>query len=286
MTNSYIFGDFPKQYTEYKNAKIVLLPVPYDGTSTWIKGADRGPQALLEASPNLEFYDIETGSEVYKKGIYTAPFIETDNNSSPEDMNNKTLTAVSRYIKDDKFVVTIGGEHSVSYGPIKAHAETYSNMSVLQLDAHTDLRNEYHGSKFNHACIMARAREICPIVQVGIRSLDTSEIEYLDNDNIYYAKDIYDNNRWHHRAISHLTDNVYVTIDLDVFDISIMPATGTPEPGGLSWYCVLHFLKRVSEKKNIIGFDIVELCPNSYSKPQDFMAAKLIYTLLSYIHAD
>ena len=155
-------------------------------------------------------------------------------------------------------------------------------MTVLQLDAHADLRDEYDGSKFNHACVMARIKELCPAVQVGIRSMDISEKESIDPDKTFFAKDIVDTADWIQNVISLLSDNVYVTIDLDVFDPSIVPSTGTPEPGGLGWYEVLSLLKNLSSAKNIVGFDVVELCPNENNKAPDFLAAKLIYKFLSY----
>lgn len=275
------YGDLPANFTSYKDSKIIILPVPFDKTSTWIKGADKGPGAIIEASANMELYDIETESEVYQKGIHTNKPIKK---SSSESMVTSVYDAVLENLKNQKFTVVLGGEHSVSIGSIQAHRECFKNMSVLQLDAHADLREEYEGSPYNHACVMARARENCPIVQVGIRSMDISEVENSDTDRIFYAHKIFNNSDWHENAINKLTDEVYITIDLDVFDISIMPSTGTPEPGGLLWYDVLNFLKIVCRKKKIVGFDIVELCPNKNSKPYNFMAAKLIYKLLSYIY--
>jgi agmatinase len=189
---------------------------------------------------------------------------------------------VRTHICDEKFVVLIGGEHSVSIGSVKAHLKDGADITVLQLDAHADLRDEYNGSKYNHACVMARIKEMCPIVQVGIRSMDSSEKQRLEKENVIFARDIYHHNGWLERAVSKLSDNVYVTIDLDVFDPSIMPSTGTPEPGGLSWYDVLTLLKAVAQRKNVVGFDVTELCPDERNKAPDFVAAKLIYKLLSY----
>lgn len=274
------FGDLPKQYSTLKTAKAVILPVPYDGTSTWGKGADKGPGAILEASANMELYDIETASEVYKKNIFTAkPVTEK---GAPEKMVKKVETTAAEFLKKGKFVVTLGGEHSVSAGVINAYAKKFKNLSVLQLDAHSDLRPEYHGSKYNHACVMSRVRELCPIVQVGIRSMDIIEKPFIKKDRVFFAENIYNKTDWMDKAISKLTDQVYITIDLDVFDPSILPSTGTPEPGGLGWYQVLEFLRKVIKKKNVVGFDVVELAPNKNEKSSDFLAAKLIYKLLSY----
>ena len=262
-------------------SKIVILPVAYDKTSTWIKGAEKGPKAILEASVALELFDIETRTEVYKQGIFTLPVLEIE--ADPEKMAKQVETRVSELLNKDKFVVTIGGEHSVSIGAISAVSKSVDNLTVLQLDAHSDLRDIYEGSKYNHACVMARVAENNKFVQVGIRSMDIGEKDKISEDRIFYAHDIFDNDFWIEKASEKLSENVYITIDLDVFDPAIMPSTGTPEPGGLDWYKVINFLKTVSEKKNIVGFDVVELCPNEYNKAPDFLAAKLIYKLLSYM---
>jgi agmatinase len=274
------FGYLPKEYTNPDNSAIVIIPVPYDGTSTWIKGADKGPDAIIEASANMELYDIETDSEIYQKGIFTDKPL--DGFSFPEDVVEALSSRVMYHMEKDKFVVVIGGEHSVSIGSITPHAQRHPDLTVLQLDAHSDLRDEYNGSKYSHACVMARAKEMCPIVQVGIRSMDSSEKDLMDKSQVFFAKDIYANKDWINKAISKLSGTTYITIDLDVFDPSFMPSTGTPEPGGLSWYDVLSLLKAVSENSNIVGFDVVELCPDERNKAPDFLAAKLIYTLLSY----
>jgi len=274
------FGSLPEEYSNPESAKAVIIPVAYDGTSTWINGADKGPAAIIEASANIELYDIETDSEVYKNGIFTDKIIA--GLSSPEDVVQTVTDKVQDYITKGKFPVVIGGEHSVSIGSIKAHAQSHKDITVLQLDAHCDLRNEYKDSKYSHACVMARAKDLCPIVQVGIRSMDSSEKQSLKKDNIFFAKDIYNEKDWFEKVVSKLTDKVYITVDLDVFDPSIMPSTGTPEPGGLLWYDVLGLLKRVFEKRQVAGFDVVELCPDRRNKAPDFMAAKLIYKLLSY----
>ena len=277
MINKY--GNWPKNYTDLKSAKIVILPVPYDRTSTWMKGADKGPKAVFEASTKLELYDIETDSEVYLEGIFTLKAIAGE--GSPESMVKRVKSEVAKYAKD-KFIVTLGGEHSVSIGSIRAQAAAQRGLSVLQLDAHSDLRDEYNGSKYNHGCVMARIKEICPIVQAGIRSMDISEKKNFEPSRMFYAEKIINKKNWQDKAIAKLTNKVYLTIDLDVFDPSILPSTGTPEPGGLGWYEVLSFIKKVIQKKNVIAFDVVELCPNEKEKSSEFLAAKLIYKILSY----
>lgn len=274
------FGDFEQHFTTWDNSQVVILPVPFDATSTWQKGADKGPQAILDASYNLEFYDIETDSEVYLRCIHTDKPIESGD--CPTKMTELVRQRITHYINSGKFAVTLGGEHSVSIGAIQAHCKLYEDVTVLQLDAHSDLRDEYHGSKYNHACVMARAAEVAPIIQAGIRSMDSCEKQAMNTENVFFAKDICHTTDWIAALCGKLTENVYITIDLDAFDSSIMPSTGTPEPGGFDWWTALKLLKAVAQTANIVGFDIVELCPNNQNKAPDFLAAKLLYKLLSY----
>jgi agmatinase len=266
---------------DYEGSGIIIVPVPYDETSTWMKGSDRGPDAIMEASVNLEFYDVETGTEVHKKGIHTIDPVREKR--SPEALVNEVCNKTLELLRAQKFPVIVGGNHTVSIGSVKAFSEHFRNLSVLQLDAHSDLRQEYEGSRFNHACAMARAAEYAPVVQVGIRSMAAEELPFARKENIFFSHDLrYDKNLYL-QAIGKLTENVYVTIDLDVFDPSIMPSTGTPEPGGPDYYEIMHFLRDVAKQKRIVGFDVVELCPSSVNKFADFVAAKVIYQLLSYI---
>ncbi len=272
------YAGIPDKYSRIDDAKVVLIPVPYDGTSSWQKGADKGPEAFLEASENMELYDIETKSEVYRKGIYLAPPVTED--ASPEKMVDTVYKTVKNYIKQEKFVTVFGGEHSVSIGTIRAFNESFEDLTIVQLDAHADLRPEYEGSSCNHACAVHEASKKANLVQVGIRSMDVSEVEYMDENQVYFAHDLYED--WQEDAIGQMTPNVFITIDLDAFDPSILPSTGTPEPGGLFWYETLEFLKMMFKKKNVVGFDIVELCPNENERSSDFLAAKLYYKMLSY----
>ncbi len=273
-------SDIPNQYRDPSKAKVVIVPVPYDKTSSWGKGADKGPAAILEASEIVENYDIESDSEPYKVGIFTDKPVTEDR--TPEKMVQAVEKRINAHLANGKFPVLLGGEHSVSIGAIQAQVKKYSKVTVLQLDAHGDLRDEYHGSKCSHACIMARAQDICKTVQVGIRSMDTSEKPRAKKSNMFFAEDIAGKTGWIKKVLAALKGNVYVTIDLDVFDPSIMPSTGTPEPGGLLWYEVLNLLRPVFRKTNVTGFDIVEMCPNKINKAPDFLAAKLVYKLISY----
>lgn len=274
------FAGIPEEYGQYEDASVVVIPVPYDGTSTYGKGADKGPEAIFDAAENMELYDIETKSEAYKNGIFIAPALY--GYASPESMVKEVHHEVEKYIEKGKFVTVLGGEHSVSIGSIQAFAKKYDDLSVLQLDAHSDLRPEYEGSKFNHACAMHEASYSTNLVQVGIRSMDTCEIEFLRPENLFTSYDIRTNEYWKEDVTNALGENVYITIDLDAFDPSIMPSTGTPEPGGLLWNETLGLLKMVFRNANVVGFDIVELAPMAGNHAPDFMAAKLYYKLLSY----
>jgi agmatinase len=274
------FADIPNEFAQLESAKIVLIPVPYDGTSTWGKGADKGPEAFLEAAANMELYDIETDSEVYQKGIYLADAVTEA--SSPEKMVEAVFESTKKYIDMGKFVTAFGGEHSISIGTIRAFAQSFKDLTVVQIDAHADLRQEFHGSTCNHACAVAEAQRSTNLIQVGIRSMDSSELKHMNKSNVFFAHEIQKNDDWMKDAIKKMSNNVFITIDLDAFDPSILPSTGTPEPGGLSWYQVINFIKKINKKKNIVGFDIVELAPNPQEKASDFVAAKLYYKMLSY----
>ena len=274
------YAGIPDKFAQLETAKVVLIPVPYDGTSTWGKGADKGPNAFLDASENMELYDIETGSEVYEQGVYLADAITE--NSSPEAMVNAVHKATKEYIKRNKFVTLFGGEHSISIGTIRAFNECFDNLTVLHIDAHADLRESYEGTKYNHACAVNEASKTTNLVQVGIRSMDAIEKTFMDEEKTFFAHDMVNDEYWMDKVIEALGENVFITFDLDALDPSILPSTGTPEPGGLLWYETLDFLKQVFKEKNVVGFDIVELCPNAADKSSDFLAAKLYYKMLSY----
>ncbi|KPJ99568.1 MAG: hypothetical protein AMK71_09565 [Nitrospira bacterium SG8_35_4] len=273
------FGGLPAGYSKYGSSKVAILPVPFDKTCSWMKGTAKGPRAIISASKNMELYDIETGSEVYKNGIHTAREITA---ATSKGMINKVCSSVRQCLQDEKFVVVLGGEHTVSLGSIMAHNELFNNLSILHLDAHSDMRDSYEGNRYSHACVMARVRDFNEhITSVGIRSMDSSELKNINRKNMFYASDIQTSRDWIKKVCANLSRNVYVSIDLDVFDPSIMPSTGTPEPGGLDWYEVIDLLERVSRSKTIAGFDVVELSPTKNPAP-DYLAAKLIYKLLSF----
>jgi len=274
------FAGIEQEYCSFEAAGILLQSIPYDGTSTWGKGADKAFPAFLDALENMELYDIETDSEVYKTGIHILEDITE--NASPELMTAEVYRKSKEILTTAKFPTFFGGEHSVSIGIIKAFYEKYSNLTVLQLDAHTDLRPEYDGSACNHACAVHDASKNTNLIQVGIRSMDRCELPYLNREKCFFAEDIHRKIGWVDDSLDLMTDDVYITIDLDVFDPSIMPSTGTPEPGGLDWYAVTRYLKKVFREKNVVGFDIVELAPQEGHKASDFLTAKLYYKMLSY----
>ncbi len=281
MKKTTTFAGIKPKYANKENASVFLQSIPYDGTSSWGKGADRGFEAFLDAAENMELFDIETQSEVYKKGVHILSEITED--TSPETMFTVVYESTKSLLEnEEKFLTFFGGEHSISIGIIKAFYEYFENLTVLQIDAHADLRPSYEGTSYNHACAVYDASKNCNLIQVGIRSMDNSEKEHLDKSKCYFAQDIHGRKNWMEESIQKMTDKVYITFDLDAFDPSIMPATGTPEPGGLDWYTTIEYLKKVFESKNVVGFDIVELAPIDGLKSPQFLAAKLYYKMLSY----
>lgn len=273
------YFNLPEKYSNPEKSVAAVIPVPFDLTSTWKKGADRGPGAVLDASQQVELYDIETDSEVFRHGIFT----HTDeiDISSSLSMIKAVENTTDFYFNINMMPVVIGGEHTVSIGAVKAAAAYFNDLSVLQLDAHADLRESYNGSKYNHACVMSRIKEFSPVVQAGIRSMDSSEKDKMDIDSVFFAEKILNDHSWYDSVLQKLSDTVYITVDLDVFDPSVMPSTGTPEPGGLNWYQVTGLLKNVFENKKVAGFDIVELCPDG-NHGAEFLAAKLLYKMITY----
>jgi agmatinase len=269
--------------TNTKKSKVAIMQVPYEGTVTYRKGTSKGPKAIIEASKEVEVYDNELDYCPCDLGISTLKPINVQGN--PEEVNNNTYKEIKKNIEDNKFIITLGGEHSITSAIVKAFKEKFNDLSVLQLDAHSDLRNSYQDSKFNHACVMRRIFDLgLKFTQVGIRSISDEEEPFIKQNklNLFFARNIYNNETWFKDVLDSLTDNVYITIDLDVFDPGIMPSVGTPEPGGLDWYRVINFLKELFAKKNVVGCDVVELSPIKDNIAPDFLAARLVYKLIAY----
>ncbi len=263
----------------FNNAKVVILPVPYDGTTSYRAGTRDGPKAIINASRFMEHYDVETKKTISDLGFFTLDELEPSSNSAEE-----TIMRVQEVVQDilnaKKFPIVIGGEHSITLGVVRAFSNLYKNLTILQIDAHSDLRDEWEGSKYSHACVMRRCSEIAKIIQVGIRSVSEEEMDFITATkkiktffgNVFDINDVLDS----------LTDNVYITIDVDGLDPSIMPSTGTPEPDGLFWKQVLELISAVGKKKNVIGIDLVELAPIPGNVAPDFLAAKLLYKSIGY----
>lgn len=258
----------------YDTAKVVIFPVPYSSTTYWKSGTKDGPWAIIEASRHVELYDMETKKDASKQGIFTLELLEPSKNS-PEETVARIKNVMNKLLQDGKFPVMLGGEHSITLGAVQAFKEKFTDFSVLQIDAHSDLRDEFEGTKFHHACVMKRIKDLgLPITQVGIRSMSEGEAA----ENIFLAPAIPVD-----KIIATLKENVYLTFDLDGLDPSIMPSTGTPEPGGLGWYETLNLIKEVARQRKIIGADVVELDPIPGLSAPDFLAAKLVYKIINYI---
>ncbi|MEA1958543.1 MAG: agmatinase [Chloroflexota bacterium] len=271
----------PAKYTDFDSARVVVLPIPYDSTVDWRSGTRDGPNAIIDASHFMEPYDHELGREIYEVGIHTLPEL-IPSMKGPEETVDRVYSAAKELLEKGKFVVMLGGEHSLTVGAVRAYSERFDNLSVLQLDAHSDLKDEYEGTRHNHACVMRRVIECCPITQVGIRSMSPDEHGFIEQNGLrpFYAgeKPLDDDDV--DAIVSTLTDDVYITIDLDAFDPSIMAAVGTPEPGGMGWYEAMQLLKRVASEKRIVGFDVMELAPREGPIACTYLAAKLTYKLI------
>jgi len=278
------FLAIPEEETPFASCPIVILPVPYESTVSYMGGTRYGPRGLLHASRFLETYDHELDFEPYVVGVHTLPELVLPD-SGPEQALAELRRAMDGLIDEGKFVIMLGGEHSLSGPPILAHAARYPDkrLSVLQLDAHTDLRAEYEGTPFSHACVMHRVHKQVNLVPVGIRSLTPEERTLIRAQNIpvIYGHELRDDN-WIDRALESLGDDVYITFDIDYFDPSLVPSTGTPEPGGGEWYPTLDLLERVFKEKNVVGCDVVELAPIPGLVAPDFLAAKLVYKMIAF----
>jgi agmatinase len=277
------FAGLEPSYSDFKRARAVVLPVPYDGTSEWRSGSRHGPQAIIDASQYLELYDLELDREIYKIGICTLPQVEPVL-SSPQNMVDRVYQVVKGLIRRQKLVVMLGGEHTLSLGAVRAFKEAFPKLSVLQLDAHADLRDEYLGTKYSQACVMRRISEFCPSSQVGVRSLSWEEKQFLTQGKLmpFYMSDLA-SNKAIDRVVDSLSEDVYITIDVDVLDPSIMPAVGTPEPDGMSWRQLLDIIEPVVFQKRVVGFDLVEFCPGERPNSCAFLLAKLAYKLIGCV---
>jgi len=275
-----------EEYSSFDRACVLVWPISYEGTVSYGTGTGRGAMAIIDASRNMELYDDETDAEVYKIGIHTLE--EFAAKDTPDEMMSSLYDRTNELLETGKFICMIGGEHSVSAPVIKAHAEKYPNLSVLQIDAHADLRDTYDGTPHSHASIMARVVKDLriPSVQVGIRSISGEEARALKDGlptRIFWARDIVGRTDWIDDAVHGLSEDVYLTIDIDGLDPSLVPTTGTPEPGGLGWYETLALIRRTAERKRIVGMDLVEYSYVENNDSPAFLCAKLIYKSLSYI---
>lgn len=276
-----VFAGLAAPYSDLHRARTVIVPVPYDATSEWRSGSRHGPQAIIDASQYLELYDIEMDREISEVGICTLPEVEPSL-KSPQDMIDRVYQVTKGLIQKEKFVVLLGGEHSLSLGAVRAFKEAFPKLSVLQLDAHADLRDEYLGTRYSQACVMRRIFELCPISQVGVRSLSLEEKQFLTQNKLipFYMSDLASSATYIDRILDSLSEDVYVTIDVDVLDPSIMSAVGTPEPDGMSWRQLLDIMESVASRKRVVGFDLMEFCPAEGPGSCAFLLAKLAYKLI------
>ena len=265
-------------------AAVLVLPVPYDSTVSYKSGSREGPQAILDASLQVETFDIELRREVCLPGIHTLPEVAPDM-AGPDAMVDRLYQVARNVLESGKLLATLGGEHSLSSALVRAHLERYPNLTVLQFDAHGDLRDQYEDTPFSHACVARRIVEMCPLVQVGIRSLSAEEWEFLQTNppvTTFFAQPDPLSETQLEAMVAALSPEVYVTLDLDALDPSIIPGVGTPEPGGLGWYETLRILRYVAQRRRIVGFDLMEYCPAEGGTAGAFTAAKLAYKLMGY----
>jgi len=285
------FLDLDAELTGYRSSRFAILPIPYEGTVCYGAGTAAAPQAIIDASTQVELFDEELKGEFYKAGIYTTQPVDCKD-AKPEQIQQCIENTAGNLLADGKFVLALGGEHSVSFGLVKAAAKRWPGLSVLHLDAHADLRDSYQDSKYSHACVMRRITELhLPPVSVGIRSysLEESELVAALGDRLITARQIAQARAdrqaaqsWLARALAGLTEEVYVTIDIDVFDPGQVPGTGTPEPGGLDWYEVTALLRHIAQNRQVVSADIVEVVPRVAGQVAEFLAARLAYKIIAY----
>lgn len=278
----FVFGGLDPAQSAFDTARVLIWPVPFEKTVSYGRGTAEGPSAIIEASRNMELYDEELDAEPCSIGIHTLPAMDADR--EPEPMMAALEYEAGRLIDTGKFLCMLGGEHSITPPVVRALSKRVAGLSVLQIDAHADLREIYDGTPYSHACAMRRVLEVCPAVQAGIRSLSLEEARAIPTlaTRVFYAKDIAGRSGWIDAAVDALTPNVYLTIDIDGLDPSLVPTTGTPEPGGLLWYEVLALIRTLAAKRNVVAMDLVELCRGANEAPS-FLAAKLIYKALGYV---
>jgi agmatinase len=277
------FGGTMPTTTDFTHARVVILPIPLDRTTSYVPGTRNGPHEILVASSHMELWDEETQTDVHSIGIYTMPEMEFPF-ASIDDVMQEIRRVAAELVSRGKFPFVLGGEHSITGPIVEAVAATYPELSVLQIDAHADLRDSYMGTPHNHACAMRRVLDHARTTQVGIRSLSPEEASAIPGlkTQIFYDYNMRQDPHWIDRVVDSLGENVYITIDCDGLDPAIMPAVGTPEPGGLSWYETLTLLRRVIESKRVVGCDLVELAPIGGNIAPNFLCAKLVYKILSY----
>lgn len=277
-TVDFCFGGLDESLTNLEQAHAVVLPVPYDGTTSYMSGTRLGPRAIITASQSMELYDEELGA-FYEAGIHTLPDLEVV--ADAKSMIDRVEAAVAWGLDLDKMVIMLGGEHSLTSGAVRAYAKKYRNLSVLHFDAHGDLRNELQGTPWSHGCVMRRVREIVPAVQVGIRSISEEEADLISEKKwpVFSARKTRAMRGEYAAIVEALTDEVYITVDLDCFDPATVPGVGTPEPGGLDWYELTEIVAQVAKKKKLVGFDIMELMPLGGQVRSDFLASRLTYRM-------
>jgi agmatinase len=275
------FASLDEEYASFERSRVVVLPVPYDSTVTARAGARDGPRAIIEASADMELYDVGIGTEPYRHGIHTLPEL-APHTGSPEAMCARIEDVVGELLDAGKFVVTLGGEHTVAAGAVRAHARRTPGLSVLAFDAHSDMRDEYLDSRYNHACTLRRANDVARVTQVGLRSAPVEDAAFIREQGLAFFSPRELRDAGAHAVIEHLSDDVYITIDLDNFDPAEMAAVGTPEPGGLHWDEVSDLLIALTRTKRVVGFDVTELSPSLGPRSCAQLAAKLTYRLIGH----
>lgn len=281
------FLELPPQYSEYKRARYAVLPIPYDCAASYKPGARLGPTAIIGASHHVELFDEELLGEFHKNGVATLAPI-APNMIGPAAMHEDIFEVARRVVKDGKFLIGLGGDHSVTSGLVRAVMTRHKQLSILQIDAHSDLRNEFEGTPYSHASVMRRCLDLgASLLPVGIRAFSIEEHSFMKKAKIVpiTARECCESDEWMDRALEMLGDTVYVTIDIDGFDPAYAPGTGTPEPGGLDWYQVTSLMRLVAAEKQIVAADCVEVLPIP-GEVTEFLAARLIYKLICYVESE